>query len=260
MRRFPENSGRGGTSIIYFLGTESYHKPNNLHSKGMSIMAINLSAPVGNDDTWRIFRIMAEFVEGFETLWSVGPCITIFGSARTPKDNPYYKLTVEVAKQAVREGFGVITGGGPGIMEAANEGASLANGKSIGLNIQLPFEQMPNSHVKLLLNFRHFFCRKVMFLKYTSGVIIMPGGFGTLDEMFETLTLIQTSKITRMPLVLMGSDFWQGLFEWISASLLANAYIEKADLTLFKVTDDPMEAMTIINKGEEARKVVANFA
>ncbi|MBN1980955.1 MAG: TIGR00730 family Rossman fold protein, partial [Chitinivibrionales bacterium] len=209
--------------------------------------------------TWRIFRIMAEFVEGFETLSRVGPCITIFGSARTPKSDPYYGLTVAVAKEAVKKGFGIITGGGPGIMEAANEGAAMANGKSIGLNIQLPFEQTPNPHVKLLLNFRYFFCRKVMFLKYTSGVIVMPGGFGTLDEMFEVLTLIQTNKTARIPLVLMGSAFWKGLFDWFNASLYKNSYIDKDDTSLFSVTDDPKEAMAIINKGDGSRTILANF-
>ena len=222
-------------------------------------MTNNNDAHVGTDDTWRIFRIMAEFVEGFETLSSVGPCITIFGSARTPKDDPYYKLTVRVARQAVADGYGVITGGGPGIMEAANEGAVLSGGKSIGLNIELPFEQKPNPHVKTLLNFRHFFCRKVMFLKYTSGVIVMPGGFGTLDEMFETLTLIQTSKVTQMPLVLMGRDFWKGLLDWLNTSLIENAYIDGADMKSFTVTDDPAEAMAVINKGDGTRKVVSNF-
>jgi uncharacterized protein (TIGR00730 family) len=214
---------------------------------------------VGSDDTWRIFRIMSEFVEGFETLSKVGPCVTIFGSARTPKGDNYYTMAVDVAKLAVKEGFGVITGGGPGIMEAANEGASLAGGKSIGLNIQLPYEQKPNPHVKVLLNFRHFFCRKVMFLKYTSGVIIMPGGYGTLDEMFETMTLIQTSKIMHMPIVLMGEKFWKGLIDWIDESLLGNSYIDKVDLDLLKVTDDPKEALSIIKKGHHTRKVMANF-
>jgi uncharacterized protein (TIGR00730 family) len=222
-------------------------------------MTNNNNSYIGSDDTWRLFRIMAEFVEGFETLSRVGPCITIFGSARTPKDDRYYRLAVAVAQEAVKQGYGVITGGGPGIMEAANEGAVRANGKSIGLNIQLPFEQTPNSHVKLLLNFKHFFCRKVMFLKYTSGVIVMPGGFGTLDEMFEVLTLIQTNKITRIPLVLMGSVFWQGLFDWFTASLYENSYIDKDDTSLFSVTDDPKEAMAIINKGDGSRTVVANF-
>ena len=223
-------------------------------------MTNNNGSRVGADDTWRIFRIMAEFVEGFETLSQVGPCVTIFGSARTPVEDPYYKLTVSVAQRAVADGYGVITGGGPGIMQAANEGAVLAGGKSIGLNIQLPFEQMPNPFVKVLLNFRHFFCRKVMFLKYTSGVIIMPGGFGTLDEMFETLTLIQTNKVAKMPLVLMGSGFWKGLLDWVDGSLLGNSYIDRADMNLFTVTDDPAEAMAVINKGDGARKVVANFA
>ncbi len=215
--------------------------------------------PVGKDDTWRVFRIMAEFVEGFETLSSIGPCVTIFGSARTPKDDPYYKMTVETAQQMVKAGFGIITGGGPGIMEAANEGAVLAGGKSVGLNIQLPYEQKPNPFVRVLINFRHFFSRKVMFLKYTSGVIIMPGGYGTLDEMFETLTLIQTSKIRQMPLVLMGSAFWEGLIEWIATSLDGNGYIDKDDLKLLRITDDPMEAVSIINEGNKAREVKANF-
>ena len=214
---------------------------------------------VGKDDTWRVFRIMAEFVEGFETLSSIGPCITIFGSARTPKDDPYYRMTVETAQQAVKAGFGIITGGGPGIMEAANEGAVLAGGKSVGLNIQLPYEQKPNPFVKVLINFRHFFSRKVMFLKYTSGVIVMPGGFGTLDEMFETLTLIQTCKVARMPLVMMGSSFWQGLVEWITASLDGNSYIDKDDLKLLKITDDPAEAVSIITKEHGTREVIANF-
>jgi uncharacterized protein (TIGR00730 family) len=214
---------------------------------------------VGKDDTWRVFRIMAEFVEGFETLSSIGPCVTIFGSARTPKDDPYYKMTVETAQRMVKAGFGIITGGGPGIMEAANEGAVLAGGKSVGLNIQLPYEQKPNPFVRVLINFRHFFSRKVMFLKYTSGVIIMPGGYGTMDEMFETLTLIQTSKIRQMPLVLMGSAFWEGLIEWIGASLDGNGYIDKDDLKLLRITDDPSEAVSVINEGNKARVVKSNF-
>jgi uncharacterized protein (TIGR00730 family) len=223
-------------------------------------MQQNNSTPHESGDTWRLFRIMAEFVEGFETLSQIGPCITIFGSARTPKDDHYYRLTVEVAKMAVKEGFGVITGGGPGIMEAANEGATLADGNSIGLNIQLPFEQKPNPYIKTLINFKHFFCRKVMFLKYTSGVIIMPGGFGTMDEMFETLTLIQTNKIIRMPFVLMGSGFWNGLIEWIKVTLQKNSFIDEADVSLLKVTDDPAEAIEIINRAEGTKEVKANFS
>lgn len=211
------------------------------------------------DDTWRIFRIMSEFVEGFETLSEVGPCITIFGSARTPKKDPYYQLTVDVAQLAVKDGYGIITGGGPGIMQAANEGAVLASGTSVGLNIELPFEQKPNPYVKTLINFRHFFSRKVMFLKYTSGVIIMPGGFGTMDEMFETLTLIQTRKVADIPLVLMGTKFWKGLIEWIGESLEENDYIDMADMSLLKITDDPKDAIDVIRRGQKGKKVVANF-
>lgn len=214
---------------------------------------------VGMEDTWRIFRIMAEFVEGFETLSRVGQCITIFGSARTPRDDKYYELAVKVAALAVKKGFGVITGGGPGIMEAANKGAFEAGGLSIGLNIQLPFEQKPNPYVKLLMNFRHFFCRKVMFLKYTTGVIVMPGGFGTLDEMFETLTLLQTHKTTKIPLVLMGRDFWKGLFEWIEKELLSRNYINSEEMLIYKVTDDPEEAVSIIEKASTG-KISSNFS
>lgn len=211
------------------------------------------------DDTWRIFRIMAEFVEGFETLSRVGPCITIFGSARTPKSHKYYKMAVEMSRLAVKEGYGVITGGGPGIMEAANKGAAMENGKSIGLNIQLPFEQMPNPFIRTLINFRHFFCRKVMFLKYTSAVVVMPGGYGTMDEMFEVLTLIQTQKVVSLPLILMGSEYWDGLIEWLRKSMLKNKYIIDPDLSLIKITDDPQEAMNFISKSEEKKDVIANF-
>jgi hypothetical protein len=215
--------------------------------------------PANNEDTWRLFRIMAEFVEGFETLSRIGPCITIFGSARTPKTHKYYKLTVETSRLAVRNGYGVITGGGPGIMEAANKGAAMENGRSIGLNIQLPFEQKPNPYVKLLLNFRHFFCRKVMFLKYTSAVIIMPGGYGTMDEMFETLTLIQTQKMGTLPLVLMGKEFWSGLVDWLKETMLKHKYISPEDIDMMLITDDPFEAIDFINKCEGTKKVTANF-
>lgn len=219
----------------------------------------DLPYQVSSDDTWRLFRIMAEFVEGFETLSRVGPCITIFGSARTPPEHKYYQMTVDVAKLAVKQGFGIITGGGPGIMEAANKGAIEQNGKSIGLNIQLPYEQLPNPYIKTLLNFRHFFCRKVMFLKYTSAVIIMPGGFGTMDEMFETLTLIQTQKVVSLPLVLMGSDFWKGLIDWLQNSMCQHNYILEADMALMKITDDPQEAIDFISNHKETKKVAANF-
>jgi uncharacterized protein (TIGR00730 family) len=202
---------------------------------------------------------MAEFVEGFETLSRIGPCVTIFGSARTPADHKYYQMTVEVARLAAKQGYGIITGGGPGVMEAANKGATMENGRSIGLNIQLPYEQLPNPYIKTLLNFRHFFCRKVMFLKYTSAVIIMPGGYGTMDEMFETLTLIQTQKVASLPLVLMGSEFWKGLMDWLEKTMLQQGYILEADLSLMKITDDPQEAIDYISKQKETREVSANF-
>lgn len=212
------------------------------------------------EDTWRLFRIMAEFVEGFETLSRLGPCITIFGSARTRRNHPYYKMAVDTAKIAAINGYGVITGGGPGIMEAANKGAAMGKGKSIGLNIQLPAEQVPNKYIRYSINFRHFFCRKVMFLKYTSAVIIMPGGYGTLDEMFETLTLVQTQKIGTIAIVLMGKAFWRGILKWMKTTLLDEyKYISPEDLALFKLTDDPAEAIEYISAFENAKKVQPNF-
>jgi uncharacterized protein (TIGR00730 family) len=221
----------------------------------------NNAHATSQEDTWRLFRIMAEFVEGFETLSRIGPCITIFGSARTPKNHKYYKMAVKMAQLAAKSGYGVITGGGPGIMEAANKGAAMENGTSIGLNIQLPFEQMPNPYIKTMLNFRHFFCRKVMFLKYTSAVVIMPGGFGTLDEMFETLTLVQTHKVETLPLILMGKAYWRGLIRWLAGTMQSECgYILPEDLSLIKITDDPVEVIAHINAVEGAKKVRANFA
>ncbi len=213
----------------------------------------------GTDDTWRVFRIMAEFVEGFETLSRVGPCITIFGSARTPEEESYYSLARETAYQAVENGYGVITGGGPGIMEAANRGASDAGGTSIGLNIQLPFEQVPNPYIKTLLSFRHFFSRKVMFLKYTSGVVVFPGGYGTLDELFETLTLIQTQKVTSLPMVMMGSGYWKDLIDWLRKKMLATRYIDKEDIDVLRMTDNPEEAISIIKGLDSRTQGEANF-
>jgi uncharacterized protein (TIGR00730 family) len=203
--------------------------------------------PPSNEDTWRIFRIMAEFVEGFEKLSKMGPCITVFGSARTPPSDPCYKLAEAVASAAVKSGYGVITGGGGGIMEAANKGAHKENGVSIGLNIQLPFEQSPNVFVKTLLSFRYFFCRKVMFLKYTSAVIVLPGGFGTMDELFETLTLVQTQKSALFPIILMGSEYWKGMLDWLSARTLGDNYISPEDIKLVTSTDSPDEAIAAIN-------------
>jgi len=218
------------------------------------------TAAESNGDTWRLFRIMAEFVEGFETLSQMGPCITIFGSARTPKRHPYYRLAVKVAQLAAKSGYGVITGGGPGIMEAANRGATLGKGKSIGLNIQLPFEQQPNPYIKTELNFRYFFCRKVMFLKYTSAVIILPGGFGTLDELFETFTLVQTHKVDTLPIVLMGSSFWRGMLKWINTTMKDEfGYISSGDTGMYRIIDDPAEAIKYINNFHGTKKVRSNF-
>ncbi|HUI93697.1 MAG TPA: TIGR00730 family Rossman fold protein [Chitinivibrionales bacterium] len=226
----------------------------------MNDKPVSLNQPPSHEDTWRIFRIMAEFVEGFETLSKVGPCVTIFGSARMPEGDPYYEMARSVASHAVKNGYGVITGGGGGIMEAANRGAFEANGTSIGLNIQLPFEQVPNKYIKLLLSFRHFFCRKVMFLKYTSAVIVLPGGFGTMDELFEALTLIQTHKIDTLPVVMMGKKYWEGMLSWMRNGMRSAGYISKEDLDLVKLTDDPKEAVAIINAFMKKRQTQVNFA
>jgi uncharacterized protein (TIGR00730 family) len=188
-------------------------------------------------DTWRVFRIMAEFVEGFEDLAHIQPAVAVFGSARTKTGHQYYKLTRKLAGELTREGFTVVTGGGPGLMEAANRGAGEAGGRSVGLNIDLPREQTPNPYATLSMNFRYFFCRKVMFVKYASGFVIMPGGFGTMDELFESLTLAQTHRIKPFPIVLMGRSYWQGLVRWLKSTMLAGGCISPDDLDLFTVTD-----------------------
>lgn len=194
--------------------------------------------------SWQIFKIMAEFVDGFEALAKIGPCLSIFGSARTQPGHAYYELTVEVAKRLSEEGFGIISGGGPGIMEAANKGAQLGGGKSVGLNIELPFEQHSNPFIDrdANLNFEYFFVRKVMFTKYSQGFVMMPGGFGTMDEFFEVATLIQTGKMLQVPLILVGSDYWGGLVEWMNETMLQKANnISKVDLELLKIADTPGE-------------------
>ena len=200
------------------------------------------------EDTWRIFRVMAEFVEGFETLSKLGPCVTIFGSARTKPHSMYYDLAVEVAREFARNGYGVISGGGPGVMEAANKGAKDAGGASVGINIDLPFEQAANPFIDRdkLITFRHFYVRKVMFLKYAQGFVAMPGGFGTMDEMFEVLTLIQTKKVMRSPVILMGKDYWNGLVEWLRRRMLEDGNITEKDLDLFVMTDDPKIAVKTV--------------
>ncbi len=204
-------------------------------------------------DLWRIFRVMAEFTEGFEELASVGPAVSIFGSSRSKPDDPYYKLAEQTASELVDAGFAIITGGGGGIMEAANKGAADAGGQSIGLNIELPMEQVPNEYQNISLNFRYFFVRKVMFLKYAHGFIVFPGGYGTMDEFFESLVLIQTLKQATFPVILMGSDYWAGLVEWIKAKMLGeHKYIAPEDLGDFTMADDVQTAVKIIKDFRES--------
>ncbi len=199
-------------------------------------------------DVWRIFRIMAEFVEGFETLEHTKNAVTVWGSARTKENDKWYKKAVATGKLLAEKGYSVITGGGPGIMEAANKGAMLAGGDSIGINIELPHEQKPNPYIKTLISCRYFFTRKVMFVKYAKGFIIFPGGFGTLDEFAETMTLIQTERIHKFPVVLVGIDYWQGLVGWIEKNMLARKYIDGEDLNLFCMVDKPEDAVARIEK------------
>lgn len=199
-------------------------------------------------ETWRVFRIMSEFVEGFESLKDLGPAISIFGSARTKKDEWPYLTAMKLSEMLARRGFAIISGGGPGVMEAANRGARNGKGVSVGLNIQLPLEQKANRYQTKSLTFRHFFARKVMFVKYASGYVIMPGGFGTLDEFFESLTLIQTGKIRKFPVVLMGRKYWEGLIRWMEHTLLDERTIEPDDLNMFYLTDDPEDAVEYIIK------------
>ena len=200
-----------------------------------------------SEEPWRIFRIMAEFVEGFEELASVGPAVSIFGSARTREGHRYYELARQTAFNIAKSGFAVITGGGGGIMEAANRGAREAGGRSIGLNIELPMEQIPNKYQNLSLSFKYFFCRKVMFLKYANGFVVLPGGFGTMDELFESLVLIQTLKQGYFPVVLMGSDYWKGLLDWIKDVMLDKCgYISPEDLDVYTVEDDPLKVTKIL--------------
>jgi uncharacterized protein (TIGR00730 family) len=203
-------------------------------------------------DSWRIFKILAEFVEGFEKLARIGPCVSIFGSARTTPDNPYFKLADEIAYQLTERGYGVITGGGPGIMEAANMGAKRGKGKSVGINIDLPFEQEANLFIDpdKLITFDHFFVRKVMFMKYSQGFIVLPGGFGTFDELFEAITLIQTDKIGRFPIVLVGRSYWTGLIDWVRDVMLKE---EK------NINEDDMELFIIVDKAEDAVNHIDQF-
>jgi uncharacterized protein (TIGR00730 family) len=206
-------------------------------------------------EPWRLFRIMAEFVESFEAMGKIGPAVTVFGSARMPNTDPWYQKAQELGGLLVKNRYAAISGGGPGIMEAVNKGAFEAGGISVGLNIELPHEQKPNPYVNRLLNFRYFFIRKVCFVKYASGFVLFPGGYGTLDEFFESITLIQTGRIQHFPLVLMGRDHWSGLVDWIHKTLLSHKLISPGDVDLFHVTDDPREAVEFICTRDPLRPV-----
>ena len=213
-------------------------------------------------DSWQIFKIMAEFVQAFETLSKIGPCVSIFGSARTQADNPYYKMAEDIAEKLTRKGYGIITGGGFGIMEAANKGAHKGEGKSVGLNIDLPFEQEANTYIDndKLINFDYFFVRKVMFVKYAQGFVVMPGGVGTLDELFEAITLIQTQKIAAFPIVLVGKDYWSGLMDWIKNVMLEKEQnISPEDLDLFTLVDTTDEAVEYIDNFYSKYLLKPNF-
>lgn len=204
-------------------------------------------------DPWRIFRVMSEFVEGFDALAHIPPSVAIFGSARTQEDEPIYQTAVDTSRMLGEAGFGIITGGGPGLMEAGNKGAQEGGTCSIGCNIELPFEQFPNKYVDIALDFRYFFVRKMMFIKYTEAFIIFPGGYGTLDEMFEAIVLIQTKKIHHFPVILFGTDYWKGLMDWIKGSLLATGKVKEEDIDLFQLTDDPKEVVRIVKEAYEKR-------
>ncbi|MFY0607944.1 MAG: TIGR00730 family Rossman fold protein [Cyclobacteriaceae bacterium] len=217
---------------------------------------------IKSSDSWAIFKIMSEMVEGFEKLAKIGPCVSIFGSARTKSDDKYYQMAEALAAKLVRHGYGVITGGGPGIMEAGNKGAHTQGGKSVGLNIELPFEQFDNIYIDRdkLINFDYFFVRKVMFVKYSQGFVVMPGGFGTLDELFEAITLIQTKKIGSFPIVLVGKDYWGGLIDWIKKTLLTEANnINKEDLELFHLVDTVEDAVSVIDEFYNKYLLSPNF-
>lgn len=217
---------------------------------------------IKTSDSWMVHKVMSEIIQGFEKLGKIGPCVSIFGSARTPQDQVYAKLATQIAEQLTLKGYGIITGGGAGIMEAANKGAQKGGGKSVGLNIDLPFEQSSNPYIDKdkLINFDYFFVRKLMFVKYSQGFIVLPGGFGTLDELFEALTLIQTTKIGRFPIILVGKEFWSGLLEWIESTLLKKEKnINAKDLLLFKIVDSSDEAVQEIDNFYSSFLLKPNF-
>ena len=216
---------------------------------------------IKTNDSWALFKIMSEFVEGYERMSAFGPCISIFGSARTPEDHPVYKQTVDIAEAVAKSGYGVISGGGPGIMEAANRGAQNAGGVSVGLNIKLPYEQRSNPYIDQdkLIDFKYFFVRKVMFVKYAQGFVVMPGGVGTLDELFEAYTLIQTEKTIKFPIILVGRSYWSGLTDWIKNTVLVEKNISPEDLDLFTLVDTTEEVMECLNRFYEKDNFVPNF-
>jgi uncharacterized protein (TIGR00730 family) len=227
---------------------------NEKHHKGWNAIKTN--------DSWALFKIMGEFVNGFEKMSKIGPCVSIFGSARTKPDDKYYLLAESVAKSIVEAGYGVITGGGPGIMEAGNKGAHIGGGTSVGLNIDLPFEQHDNPYIDhdKSLDFDYFFVRKVMFVKYSQGFVVMPGGFGTLDELFEAITLIQTHKIEKFPIILVGTDFWSGLMDWVKSTLLEKfGNISAKDLDLIHLVDTEDEVITILDAFYKDSGLSPNF-
>ncbi|MFO7860689.1 MAG: TIGR00730 family Rossman fold protein [Desulfosalsimonas sp.] len=205
-------------------------------------------------EAWRLFKIMGEFVDGVEALYDLGPAVSIFGSARMTADNPYYQKAMELAGMLAQNGFAVITGGGGGVMEAANKGAADKGGESVGLNIKLPREQVPNEFANIQVEFKYFFVRKVMFVKYASAYVIMPGGFGTLDELFEAVTLIQTDRIVPLPVILFGRDYWSGLLEWIKQQLLSHQTISSGDLDIIHLTDDPAEVLEIVRQFAQVQR------
>lgn len=223
------------------------------HHKGWNELKTN--------DSWALFKIMGEFVNGFEKMSTIGPCVSIFGSARTKEGDKHYELSVSIAKSIAEAGYGIITGGGPGIMEAGNKGAHLAGGTSVGLNIDLPFEQHDNPYIDgdKSLDFDYFFVRKVMFVKYSQGFVVMPGGFGTLDELFEAITLIQTNKIEKFPIILVGTEFWEGLFNWVKDAMLKAGNISEHDLDLIKLVDTEDEVVEIIDSFYKGRSLSPNF-
>lgn len=216
---------------------------------------------IKTNDSWALFKIMGEFVNGFEKMSAIGPCVSVFGSARTKPGDKYYELAVSVAKSIAEAGYGIITGGGPGIMEAGNRGAHLAGGTSVGLNIDLPFEQHDNPYIDgdKSLDFDYFFVRKVMFVKYSQGFVVMPGGFGTLDELFEAITLIQTNKIEKFPIILVGSEFWNGLLDWIKDIMLKMGNISPSDLDLIQIVDTEKEVVDIIDSFYKGNILSPNF-